>query len=141
MDPVGGKLEPLKKEIKIKERNQGSSIHDDIKEVTTFGTSERQNFITNEFVPGPNAYQQVELQVKKKKGRKKNRDNCTFGVKSQKFLIPNTNPGPGAYPAEASGPGSPHFSIGRSQRINQELPVYADKLYDSPDLNTSPKIG
>jgi len=140
MDPVGGKLEPKEKEIKIKEQPIPEEKNPK-PEVTTFGASERAELVNNISTPAPNVYQHIDTNPKKKKGKKKKGGDSTFGSKSQKFLLPNYNPGPGAYNHEVAKQESPRFSIGKSQRTSQELPVYTDKFYDTHNLFSKPGIG
>ena len=89
--------------------------------------------------PAPNAYQFSTISDKKKKGKKKHKEVCTFGLKTQKFYQPNYNPGPGTY-SPPENVNDPAYTIGDSGRAQPELPVYADKFYNIPNFSRSPDI-
>ena len=90
--------------------------------------------------PGPDAYQSNVVPEKQKHRGKRYRDQCSFGLKTQKFYQPNDNPSPATYFLETGTQKGVSISIPKSHRPSQESPVYTDKLYSIPDLNTSPRV-
>ena len=105
---------------------------------TTFGTGKRGDIVASFTTPAPNLYQSPlapnNKAKKTKKGKKRYADACTFGAKTQKFVEPNYNPGPGTYFPEIKRNSSPIVSIGTAVRQSMQLPVYTEKYYNPPNV-------
>jgi len=137
-------IKPIEKEKKIKQKRSDSppsKSRIENEDRSTFGKAQRGELAQKTFTPGPDAYQRIETDWRKKRdAAAMGKETCTFGMKTMRFFQANNNPGPGTYSGEAY-PNGPYFSVGKGPRSGQENLVYTDKYYDAPNIFSAPKIG
>ncbi len=96
-----------------------------------FGKGLRGETTSKFETPGPDQYQRIETDWRKKRDNATiGKESCTFGMKTMKFFQLNNNPGPGAHMVELVGPMGIAYSVGHGLRAGQEHPLYTDKYYD-----------
>eukprot|EP01022_Parablepharisma_sp_SALTPOND_P004840 TRINITY_DN121097_c0_g1_i1.p1 TRINITY_DN121097_c0_g1~~TRINITY_DN121097_c0_g1_i1.p1 ORF type:complete len:544 (+),score=34.02 TRINITY_DN121097_c0_g1_i1:1336-2967(+) len=142
MPKTASPIKPVERERKINVRDSPSEESSTLKRIdkNTFGKAQRGELAIKTITPGPDAYQRIETDWRKKQDESTmGKESCTFGMKTMKFFQPNTNPGPGNYAADMI-PNGPYYSVGKGPRSGQEFPIYTDNYYDAPNILPGPTI-